>query len=175
MNRKRLAPLFALAIASSMVTACKRSVPVADPCILVTRADVEKIAGTSVTNTIIEPAHAVSMAAGKVMHSTASCAYSLNPAEGKPARVKVDVEKYGDRGMLAFDFTPWKGAQQVEGIGEKAWQDTTALEILNKDIILVIETDQTPESPKQPIPPSEETRAYPTIQTGLARIALGRR
>jgi hypothetical protein len=163
---------------SLIVTGCKHTVRDDqvwhDPCSLVSKSDVEKIVGTSVTGTVVETEHAVSMAAGKVMHGTASCTYSLEGESGKPARIKVSIDTYRDRQMMLFDFTSWKGAQHVSGIGDEAWQDTTALEILTHDKILVIETDQTSESPREPIPPSEETRDYPTIQTALARIALGR-
>ena len=172
MNPKRYVVLVFSVSVILIGSACRRTA--ADPCRLVTKADVEKIVQTTVNRTAVEPEHAMSMAGDRVMHSTASCTYFMDPSEGKPARIKIEVDKYGDHSMTMIDFTTWKGAQRVDGIGDKAWQDTTALEILNKDTILLVETDQTNESPRDPIPPSPETAQYPAIQTELARIALGR-
>jgi hypothetical protein len=156
-----------------IMAGCKHVKP-DDACGLVAKADVEKVLGAPVTYVVIEPAHAMSMSQGRVMQSSASCSYSLDPGLGRPARIKIQVDVFGDHGMTVVNFNRWNGAQHVDSIGDDAWQDTTALEILKKDTVLVIETDQTSESPQQPVPPSAETKTYPGIQVALARIALGR-
>ena len=171
-SRRFLVCAFLSFVSVLFFTSCRRAA--SDASGLVTQSEIEKIVGTNVTGTTIEAKHAVSMAGSRVMHSTSSCVYSLNANPGKPARIKISLDTYDDLRMMMFDFTSWKGAEKVSGIGDAAWQDTTALEILNKKQILVIETDETSESPKEPIPPSDETRAYPGIQTAVAKIALGR-
>jgi len=145
-----------------------------DACALVTKAEVEKAAGVSVTSIVVEAPHAVSMSSGTVMESTASCSYMLEPAAGKPARIKINVDAFRDHFMALTDFTQWRGAKRAVGLGDDAWQDPTALEILKKNVVLVVETDPTQESPKDPIPPSEENQEYPGIQAVLAQIALRR-
>ena len=152
---------------------CNRSIFI-NACGLVTKAEIEKAAGVSVTHTVVEDPHAVSMAAGKVMETTASCSYMLETAAGKPARIKINVDAFNDHTAALIDFSSWGGAKRATGLGDDAWQDPTALEILKKNIVLVVETDPTQESPKAPIPPSEENQEYPKIQAALADIALRR-
>lgn len=145
-----------------------------DACALVTKAEVEKAAGVSVINTVVEAPHVVSMSAGVAMETTASCSYMLEAAARKPARIKINVDTFKDHFMALTDFTQWRGAKRVAGLGDDAWQDPTALEILKKNTVLVVETDPTQESPKDPLPPSEENQEYPGIQVVLAQIALRR-
>lgn len=157
-----------------LIAAGCRRVDRDDACGLLSKADVERVVGTRVTGTVVEPAHAMSMSQGRVMETSASCTYALEAAPGKPARVKLSVDVFNVPQVAGFKYYAWKGAQPVRGIGERAMQDFTALEILYKDVVLVIETNETSDPPQEPVPPDEQNEGFPQIQLALARIALDR-
>src|SRR5215469_7507033 len=89
-----------------------------DACALVTKAEVEKAAGASVTNTVAEAPHVMSMSAGTAMETTSSCSYMLEAAAGKPARIKINVDAFHDHFMALTDFTQWRGAKRAVGLGD---------------------------------------------------------
>lgn len=166
--------LLVSATALVLIAASCRHVDRDDACGLLSKADVDQVVGARVTGTVVEPAHAMSMSEGRVMETTASCTYSLEAAPGKPARVKLSVDVFKVPQVAGFKYYAWKGAQPVRGIGEQAMQDFTALEILYKGVVLVIETNETADPPQEPVPPDEQNEGFPRIQLELARIALGR-
>jgi hypothetical protein len=156
-----------------LLIACGRVDP-HNACALLTKADVENVLGQTVTRALAEPARNVTLAGPRVIHSTAACSYLLEPVSGRPARIRISVDIYGDSGMQRYEFSQWPGAWSVAGLGTQAWQDATALEIFTPGTTLTIETDETQKSPPQPVPLSDQNRDFPAIQLALAHIAVKR-